>query len=211
MFMVYGVTGLTFQGPLEDYNRVHAVGRTSGVRKVVAKGEDREKIGFISDSVNKPNETAIKAYAETVQPDVERGPLYHASQIMVHEVITLQAEDTVAHAWKVICEHKIHQAPVLDAKKQLVGIVSDRDLLTTINIDHGQILDVMHRQVKDVMTSPVVAASPVTDIRRIAEVMLEGDVDGVPIIDENHALVGFISRSDILQAVITDPPVSLWR
>jgi CBS domain-containing protein len=207
MFMVYGVTGLTFQGSLEEYNRVHAVGRTTGARKVVAKGEDREKIGFI----NKPNAAAIKAYTERVQPDVERGPLYHAYQIMIHDVITLQAEDSVAHAWKVICEHRIHQAPVLDANKKLVGIVSDRDLLTTINIDHGQILDVMHRQVKDVMTSPAVATGPVTDIRRIARVMLEGDVDGVPILDEHEALVGFISRSDILQAVTTDPPVSLWR
>jgi CBS-domain-containing membrane protein len=100
---------------------------------------------------------------------------------------------------------------VLDANKKLVGIVSDRDLLTTINIDHGKILDVMYRKVKDVMTSPVVATDPVTDIRRIAKVMLEGDVDGVPIVDEHGALVGFISRSDILQAVTTDPPVSLWR
>jgi CBS-domain-containing membrane protein len=207
MFMVYGVTGLTFQGPLEEYNRVHAIGRTAGVRKVVAKGYDREKMGYI----DKPNEAAIKAYTELVQADVERGPLYHAYQIMVHDVITLQSEDSVAHAWKVICEHKIHQAPVLDANKKLVGIVSDRDLLTTINIDHGKILDVMHRRVKDVMTSPVVATDPVTDIRRIAKVMLEGDVDGVPIVNDNHALVGFISRSDILQAVTTDPPVSLWR
>ncbi|HEY7986606.1 MAG TPA: CBS domain-containing protein [Methylophilaceae bacterium] len=207
MFMVYGVTGLTFQGPLEEYNRVHAIGRTAGVRKVVAKGDDREKIGYI----DKPNAAAIKAYTERVQPDLERGPLYHASEIMVHDVITLQAEDSVAHAFKVICDHKIHQAPVLDTSKKLVGIVSDRDLLTVINVDHGKILDVMHRQVKDVMTSPVVAADPVTDIRRIAKVMLEGDVDGVPIIDDKHALVGFISRSDILQAVTTDPPVSLWR
>ncbi|HEY8084700.1 MAG TPA: CBS domain-containing protein [Methylophilaceae bacterium] len=207
MFMVYGVSGLTFSGRLEELNRVQAVNRTSGVRKVIAKGEDKEALNHI----DKPNAAAIKAYTDLVEPDLERGPLYHAAQIMVQNVITLQAEDSVAHAFKVICEHKIHQAPVLDASKKLVGIVSDRDLLTVINVDHGKVLDVMHRQVKDVMTSPVVAADPVTDIRRIARVMLEGDVDGVPIIDDKHALVGFISRSDILQAVTTDPPVSLWR
>jgi CBS domain-containing protein len=51
----------------------------------------------------------------------------------------------------------------------------------------------------------------VTDIRRIASVMLTHGVAGVPIVNQSSQLVGFISRSDILQAVVTDPPLSLWR
>jgi CBS-domain-containing membrane protein len=207
MFLVYGISGRTFAGPLEEYNRVHAATNVSRVRKVVAKGDDLS----VKTSVSKPHEAAIKAYTEQVEADVDRGPLYHAYQIMSHQVITVMADDEVAHAWRVLRDHKIHQAPVLDAGKKLVGIVSERDLLTAINIDHGQILDVLHRKVRDVMTSPVVAAEPVTDIRRIATMMLERAVDGMPIVDENQALVGFISRTDILQAVITDPPLSLWR
>jgi len=61
------------------------------------------------------------------------------------------------------------------------------------------------------MTTPVVAAAAITDIRRIAAVMLDHGVDGTPITDEGGRLVGFVSRSDILRAVITDPPLSLWR
>jgi CBS domain-containing protein len=61
------------------------------------------------------------------------------------------------------------------------------------------------------MTTPVVAATPVTDIRRIARVMLDRDVDGVPIVNDAGTLVGFISRGDILRAVVTDPPLSIWR
>ena len=57
----------------------------------------------------------------------------------------------------------------------------------------------------------VFAAAPVTDIRRIAHVMLERQVDGVPVVNDNGSLLGFISRSDVLKAVITDPPLSLWR
>jgi CBS domain-containing protein len=61
------------------------------------------------------------------------------------------------------------------------------------------------------MTSPVVSAHPATDIRRIARVMLDYGVDGVPVVDADHALRGFISRSDMLRAVVAEPPVSLWR
>ena len=67
------------------------------------------------------------------------------------------------------------------------------------------------KRVGDVMTTPVVAASPVTDIRRIARVMLDRDVDGVPIVNDAGSLVGFVSRSDIMRAVVTDPPLSIWR
>ena len=41
--------------------------------------------------------------------------------------------------------------------------------------------------------------------------LLERDVDGVPIVNERQRLVGFISRGDVLRAVVADPPLSLWR
>ena len=45
--------------------------------------------------------------------------------------------------------------------------------------------------------------------RRFGE--LARDVDGVPIVSDSGSLLGFVSRSDILQAVVTDPPLSIWR
>ena len=144
--------------------------------------------------------------------DLDRGPLYQVDQIMRSPVISVNSDDEVARAWRVLVEHQIRQAPVLDTGGRLVGIVSERNLLTALNVDdQGQVRDVMRRRVADVMTTPVVAAHPITDIRQIASVMLEGDVDGVPIVNEQGLLSGFVSRSDILGAVVKDPPLSLWR
>ena len=157
-----------------------------------------------------PARQAVEAYQSMLPENLERGPLYHADQIMQPRVITVGASDDVARAWRVLVEHQIHQAPVLDAGR-LVGIVSERNLLTTLNVDNGEVRDVMSRRVADVMTTPVVAAHPLTDIRRIARVMLERNVDGVPIVNDGGALVGFVSRSDILNAVVRDPPLSMWR
>ena len=125
-------------------------------------------------------------------------------------VITVSADADVAVAWRVLVDHRIHEAPVLDGNQHLVGIVSERDLLTTLNIDDGEVRDVLRKRVRDVMTSPVVAATPLTDIRRIARVMLERNVDGVPIVNDSGGLQGFVSRSDILNAIVTDPPLSMW-
>ena len=138
-------------------------------------------------------------------------PAILANQIMQPQVITVRADDEVARAWHALVDNQIHQAPVLDESRHLVGIVSERNLLTTLNVEAGEVRDVLARRVADVMSTPVVAATPATDIRRIAQVMLERDVDGVPVVADSGALLGFISRSDILLAVVTDPPLSIWR
>lgn len=215
MFSIYGLSGPVFQGTLEELGRIPQVMRRRPVHAVERIGEDlgAHPATAIAPGAHlpAPEATAIDAYREMLQVDQERGPLYHAEQIMQREVIVLSASDDVEHAWHVLLEHGIHQAPVLDAARRLVGMVSERDLLTTFNVDHGRVRDVLARNVSDVMTTPVVSADPLTDIRRIASVMLARGVDGVPIVNDSAALVGFISRSDVLRAVIADPPLSLWR
>jgi acetoin utilization protein AcuB len=211
MFYIQGIAGQEFKGSLEELGRVRAV---SGVRAVGAVQPVGSYESIAAAAIAQgpgPQEEAIHAYRSMVQPDLDRGPLYHAGQIMRREVVTVLDTDRVAEAWRVLRDHGIRQAPVLDVGGRLVGIVGERDLLTTINVDGGEIFDMLGHKVADAMTSPVVAAAPVTDIRRIARAMLDHDVDGVPILDETENLIGFISRSDILRAVIVDPPLSLWR
>ncbi len=210
MFSVYGITGQVYSGTLETMNRLHAISKARASRPIAQDGDETGTEAMASKA-GRISEDAVRAYLAMLPHDIDRGPLYHAEQIMRHNVITVLAEHNVARAWRTLRDHRIHQAPVLNNVAQLVGIVSERDLLTAINIDAGQIVESLNRRVRDVMTTPVVAASPVTDIRRIASVMLDNGVDGAPITNDNGRLVGFISRSDILRAVVTDPPLSLWR
>lgn len=210
MFSIYGVTGQVFSGTLEEMIRVRALARARSARAIAQEG-DEPGVEVIAGSSSRPREEAVRAYRAMLPPDLERGPLYHAEQIMQRQVISVSALDDVEKAWRTLRDHDIHQAPVLAADAQLIGIVSERDLLSAINIDAGRIVESLARQVRDVMSTPVVAAEPVTDIRRIAAVMLENRVDGVPITGQGGRLVGFVSRSDILRAVVSDPPLSLWR
>lgn len=204
MFSVYGITGQVFSGTLEQMNRVHAMARGRSVRAIAQEGDE---LGVEA----RPHEEAVRAYLAMLPREVERGPLYHANQIMQHRVITVLGSDNVAQAWRTLRDNQINQAPVINENAQLVGIVSERDLLTAININDGKIVETLNRRVSDVMTTPVVAAAPVTDIRRIATILLDQGVDGAPIVNDSGRLVGFVSRSDILRTVVSDPPLSLWR
>lgn len=207
MFSIYGVTGQIFSGTLEAMDRVSRLARTRAVRSIARDGDE---FG-VEAVVSRPTQDAVHAYRAMLPEELERGPLVHVAQVMSRPVITVQADATAADAWRTLRDGRIHQAPVLDATNNLVGMVSERNLLMVIDIDGGEVIETLRRRVRDVMTTPVVAAAPVTDIRRIAAVMLNNGVDGVPVVAVNGSLQGFVSRSDLLRAVINDPPLSLWR
>ncbi len=203
MFSVYGLSGPIFRGTFDQLRDVPGVFHSTAVRPIAEEEP--------SAATSAPAAQALKAYREMLRVEPDRGPLYHAYQIMQRQVVSVFGNDAVEQAWRVLLEQRVHQAPVLDPGYRLVGVVSERDLLTVLNVDAGRVRDVLTRRVGDVMTTPVVSADPITDIRRIAQVMLERPVDGVPIVNDTGALVGFVSRSDILRAIIIDPPLSLWR
>lgn len=210
MFSIYGISGPVFNGTLEDMVRVRALERIRSLRPATRAGDDAG-VYANAGSASFHDKESLRAYHSMQLPDLDRGPLYYAEQIMQRQVIYVSADGDVAQSWRTLRDHRIHQAPVLADSVRLVGIVSERDLLTAINIDGERVVESLGRKVNEVMTTPVVAATPVTDIRRIASVMLEHGVDGVPIVNDGGRLVGFVSRGDILRAVVTDPPLSMWR
>jgi acetoin utilization protein AcuB len=216
MFSVYGVTGRVYSGSYEGISRVNPMRRAQQGRSVE---EDGAELGADIIPSQFParvlppttaEQRAINAYRSSLPSEFERGPLFHARQIMQTKVISVNVDDTVAAAWELMRDSGIHQAPVFNNAAKLIGVVSERDLLTSLNLSQDAPTQVLDRRVSDVMRSPVVASAPLTDIRRIARVMLEYEIDGVPILDESERLVGFISRSDMLRVLMKDPPLSLW-
>ena len=171
---------------------------------------DDDEIGAEAPS-SRQREDAVRAYRQMLPSEIDRGPLYHADQLMSRPVIVVNQNSDVAEAWRTLRDNNIHEAPVVNDEQQLIGLVSERDLLTAIDVEAGEVVAARQRRVKDVMTTPVVAAEPVTDIRRVAAIMLHRGVEGVPVIVETGRIIGFVSRSDILRAVVNDPPLSLWR
>lgn len=207
MFYVQGIQGRVFRGPLERLDRVNGLSQAAVPRQIDATDDELVVVGEVVGQ----REEAVRAYRKMLPADLERGPLYHADQLMSRSVITIDQEAAVADAWRTLRDNRIRQAPVVDAQRKLLGLVSERNLLTAVDVEDGEVVAARQRLVRDVMTSPVVAAAGVTDIRRIATVMLDNGLDGVPVINDNGTIVGFVSRSDILRAVVKDPPLSLWR
>jgi acetoin utilization protein AcuB len=133
VFSVYGLSGPIYQGTFEGLKEVAGVYRGTAVRPI---DQDEPPPVF-----SVPAAQAVSAYREMLRSDPERGPLYHAYQIMQRQIVSVTSTDAVERAWRILLERRIHQAPVLDPTYRLVGIVSERDLLTVLNVEEGRVRD----------------------------------------------------------------------
>jgi CBS domain-containing protein len=103
---------------------------------------------------------------------------------------------------------------VVNAQNQVVGLLLRADMAPLDLLPEPgavkQAIELARRPVSEVMISPVPTVSEDTELRRVAGVLLESDLPGLPVTDELGRLAGFISRTDILRAVAAEPPLDLW-
>jgi CBS domain-containing protein len=209
MFAIYDVKGRSFRDTLENLQKVRKAQpprRVSPHLQDQDQGEEHRPAPGKNYSVSAQ---AHQAYRQKLHIS-ERESVIHAHQIMSHPIETMQMTMDIVSAWKRFSKMRYHQLPVLDMRHQIVGMLTERDLLQFLIVEDNQIKSQSNKIVADAMSEGVITADPVTDVRRIAKVMLDYRQSAVPITDEHDTLCGLVSRSDILQAAAVDPPLSLW-
>lgn len=213
MFAIYDIEGRRFRDTLENLRKVEKINNSARARSSskTYEGEQRSMSGAISaESSGVPvSSKAVNAYREMLHFN-KREPIFHASQLMSCPVSTVPMDMGILAAQRYFHQLGLRQMPVLSVEQRIVGMLSLDDLMQLIVIDDGHIRYVEGKRVADAMSQQVITADPVSDVRRIAQVMLEYHLHSVPIVDENDTLIGIVARSDILRAVMNDPPLNMW-
>jgi CBS domain-containing protein len=133
-----------------------------------------------------------------------------ARQIMTSPVVTVHPATSVREAAALLLEHRITAVPVVDDHDELVGMVSEGDLVGD-RFGHdprSQLRPVEDeppgpQTVGDVMTTSVVALGPSADAADLAQTMVGSDIRSIPIV-EGATVVGIVSRRDLLRTLIRD-------
>ena len=233
MFFVFGPSGQMYRGGPENLARISAVRNVQRpqalrTRALDVAAEPAPTFRMPGDPaaadvasaapaavVNLRMQDAVSAYAQTEQgPQAARQPLTKVSDVMTTGALSVLSDAVVNDAWQTLAEHQVAQAPVVDALGSVIGLLLRADMAPLDLLPEPgavkQAIDLARRPVSEVMVSPVPTVAADTELRRVAAVLLETGLPGLPVTDEAGVLSGFISRTDILRAVAADPPLDLW-
>ena len=108
---------------------------------------------------------------------------------MIQHPITLTGESTLKDALKLMKDNHIGGIPIIDAKNQLTGIITNRDLRFEKNTA---------KKIKDVMTKTKLVTSEVgTDLLQAEAILQKHKIEKLPIVNKKGLLVGLITYKDI--------------
>lgn len=121
-----------------------------------------------------------------------------ARDLMTASVVTARPEDSVARAARLICETDCGALPVVDGSGRLIGIITNSDITTRL-IARG--VNVAHAQVSDCMTDQAFACPADNSIENCMRAMSWHQVKRIPIVDQEHKVIGIICRRDLARCV----------
>jgi CBS domain-containing protein len=141
-----------------------------------------------------------------------------AIDVMVRDVVTVHPDTDVAEAIRLLAEHDVSALPVVDSEGNLLGILSEADLIHRVEIgtekhrpwwleavtganklaeefakSHG-------KKVGEIMTSNVVSVSKETQLSEIAALFERKRIKRVPVVEDGK-FVGVVSQSNLIQAL----------
>lgn len=127
-----------------------------------------------------------------------------AGDYMVSPVQTISEQSTIAEALQLFEEFDFNMFPVVDGSR-LRAVLSKFDILTVFAFTPQQLVpsydELTRHPISQVMTRDFTSVDPETPLTRVLQLMIEKRINTVPVLDPAGALVGVISRTDILAAL----------
>jgi len=141
-----------------------------------------------------------------------------AKDVMTTAVITAKRDGTVEDAVRLMLKHHVSALPVVDDDSNLVGVISEGDLMRRLkdkdlprrswwlelfadsDDSPENFVKARSHRITDVMTRDVMAVSEQTPVGEIARTLESRRIKRVPVV-QDAKVVGIVSRSNLLQAL----------
>jgi len=124
--------------------------------------------------------------------------LSHILKAKPQGFIAVKPEMLISGVIAVLAEKRIGAVLVVDAAGELVGILSERDVVRSLASHAGGTLALT---AADLMTPHPTTATPATTVEQAMEIMTDGHFRHLPIV-ENGKLTGLVSIGDVVKAQI---------
>jgi CBS domain-containing protein len=143
---------------------------------------------------------------EKIMPQLEVIRKISVGDLIQKNIITVRSDENLIVAIELLNEFKIRHLPVVDEQGDLVGIISDRDLLgLVLNIkpwNSSQQSDIAWSKTRvfEVMTKTPEAISAETTLFEAGNLLLDNKISCLPVVEGNR-LLGIITESDFVKLV----------
>jgi CBS domain-containing protein len=126
------------------------------------------------------------------------------SQYMTHQVDTVTRQVTLRGLGELFEQRDFNTFPVVE-DGTLLGVVTKFDFLRAFAFTTEQMVpkydDLIKRTVADVMTDAIVHVEPSAPLTRVLQLMVNLRMRSFPVVGPGGALVGMISREDVMRAL----------
>ena len=129
------------------------------------------------------------------------------SKSMVRKVITINENQSLIEAQQTMESNNIRHLPVMDNNNHLKGIITDRDIRSSMPIlllndkEYNEQLEKIKKlTVADIMTRDPITISPMDTIQDALVLIQRKKVGAFPVVDEKGNLTGILSVRDLLRA-----------
>jgi CBS domain-containing protein len=148
-----------------------------------------------------------------------------AADIMTTNVKTVRPNASVAEVARLLSDNEISAVPVCDAKGQVLGMLSEGDLLSPVGREQAtkrarwlnllaegtdlapsflECISVENKRAETMMVAPAITASPDNTVPELADLLVRHHIKRLPIIRDGK-LVGIVSRADLVRALARTP------
>jgi CBS domain-containing protein len=124
------------------------------------------------------------------------------NSVMTTEVVHVLPDTSFKECVAMIRVHRVGALPVVDGSGQLMGILSESDLLRSEEHSTAPGSKAPARTAADLMTPAVITAAPTSTIGAAARLMHASSVRHLPITDAAGRLLGIVSRADLLKVFL---------
>lgn len=117
------------------------------------------------------------------------------------EFKTIHVDASLQHAAQIMWESDCGALPVLNNEKQVIGMITDRDIAMAGFIQGLPLRDI---RVKDVMSKSLISIEPEQNLAKAEHLMQTNQLRRLPVVNNKKQLLGILSLNDIASAYKRD-------
>jgi CBS-domain-containing membrane protein len=206
MFTVYNKGSVTFQSTSGNLYNLETVDKSAESR---LKPDDDRIDSFDSyTGGNKFPREAVNAYKKMANLNVS-DEVYHVKDIMIKDFISINHGKTLQESYELLKEHQVNNIPV-DDNDAIISMINKKVILNYLMDDLEYVQQTLDKKLNHLDLPHVLATSPITDIRRVAQVMVDENIDAIPVVNNKHILVGIVSKTNIIKAIADKPHMQFF-